>query len=150
TKPARELDGPIYALCSGDDDGEFRSGNHGGNADGQLGDGGHGGREHRSGGSHRKPERDTDNGRRSGYNGGGQATHGGGGDAAAELHSFPTRGSSGLTKPARELDGPIYALCSGDDDGEFRSGNHGGNADGQLGDGGHGGREHRSGGSHRK
>src|SRR5207244_8830634 len=84
----------FYALCSGDDDGEFRSGNHGGNADGQLGDGGHGGREHRSGGSHRKPGRDDDNGGRRAADDGGQGIQGGGGDAAAESESPKYYGSA--------------------------------------------------------
>src|SRR5207249_1784445 len=132
------------------DDGEFRSGNHGGNADGQLGDGGRGGREHRSGGSHRKPGRDNDNGWRSGDDAGGQGID----RSSTRLDASRGRPQhyvlDGTTQRKRDLDSFPTRRSSDLDDGEFRSGNHGGNADGQLGDGGRGGREHRSGGSHRK
>src|SRR5206468_5100618 len=89
----RDRGGRIHVCCSGDDDGEFRSGNHGGFINGEFANGGRGGLEHRSGGSHRKPGRDTDNGWRSGD--GGQRIHGDGGDAGAEMGRASCRGRGG-------------------------------------------------------
>ena len=59
------LDRAVHALGAGNDHGQLRSGDHGGDADHQLGDHGHGQLEHRCGGRTGRTECDADHGSRS-------------------------------------------------------------------------------------